>query len=660
MDILMPRAIPAILLFFLILYTSFPCAAASPPLVLHADTASARLAGHIDILEDKTGTMTINEVSSPEADKQFKPPVKSRGFASRVYWLRFTIKNEAEAEQRWLLELEIPNVKYIDLYVPTTDGGYNHMLSGTMRPMNIRTFQHRNPVFSVVVDGPGRTFYLRGVGDRSALLSLTAWSSEAFTRMDHRRDLIAGCYFGAMLVMFAYNLFIFLSLRDRAYLYYILDILCFALYVLFSKGFLVELVSADMAWIFNYTIILALLPMLTGMVFGRNFLATARNVPFIDRILKLFMLVVILLIPAQFVVPSEWLVRAVTIIAPVGSLLLLIAGIVCLYRGYRPARYFIAARIFRVFGLITFVLATNYILPWNLLSMSSLQIGSIIEVLMLSFALADRITILRREKEEAETESLKAARESEQRAVELAKEMTVELREALAGEQRALERQNRFMAMLSHEYRTPLAIIRANLDLMELKEAEGGDNHQSGLNTMKHAVGRLVEVMEVSMQKERLNGFHQSGAMERINLVPFLDAIIDNAEGLWPERFFVFQPEMAEAAIMGEFGVLKTAIFNLLDNACKYSPSDEPVTLECRVDKGMATMVVRDRGKGINPGEADKAFEKYYRGASSSDTSGAGVGLWLVRQIVEQLGGTVSLERCDGGGTAATVCLPLA
>jgi len=74
----------------------------------------------------------------------------------------------------------------------------------------------------------------------------------------------------------------------------------------------------------------------------------------------------------------------------------------------------------------------------------------------------------------------------------------------------------------------------------------------------------------------------------------------------------------------------------------------------------VATIVIQDRGKGINPGEADKVFKKYYRGASSSDTSGAGVGLWLVRQIVEQLGGSVSLERCDGGGTAATVCLSLA
>ena len=143
--------------------------AVSPPLVLYTDTISARLAGHIDILEDKTGTLTIADVSSPEADRLFRPPVKNRGFTTSVYWIRYTIKNEAEVEQRWLLELDMPNVKYIDLYVPAASGGYNLMQSGALRPMNIRTFQHRNSVFPVVVNRQGTTCYMRGDGDGSGL-----------------------------------------------------------------------------------------------------------------------------------------------------------------------------------------------------------------------------------------------------------------------------------------------------------------------------------------------------------------------------------------------------------------------------------------------------------------------------------------------------------
>jgi len=606
--------------------------------------------------------LTIDEVSSPAMTARFVPDMRdvpSFGFTKSVYWLRFAIAKDAVAERLWLLELTAPHLYYLDLYVPRRRGGFEHMQSGSMRPMSIRKFPHRNPVFPLGIDETGQTFYLRADARIFTFFPLTLWSTEAFAALNHQRDIFHGCFFGAILLMCVYHIFLFISLRDRNYLYYVFDIFFLALFEFVTKGFIIETFAAEHPSFNQYTFVLGALAIFAGLLFARNFLSTGCNAPSIDRIMRILMAAALLIIPAALVMSPAAGRNVLAVVALCGSFTLLIAGVACHRAGYHPARYFLGARIFRSIGVLIYVLAIFRVLPWNFPTLYGMQIGVMLEVVLLSFALADRINVMRREKEAAEAESVRTAKESEQKAVELAEEMTVELREALAGEQRALERQNRFMAMLSHEYRTPLAIIRANLDLMELKEAEGG-NHEPRLTTMKHAVGRLVEVMEVSLQKERLNGFHQPGAMERIELISFLDAVIDSAEGLWPERFFVFQPEMAEAAIMGETGTLKTAFFNLLDNACKYSPPDEPVTIEYRVDKGVATIVIQDRGKGINPGEADKVFKKYYRGASSSDTSGAGVGLWLVRQIVEQLGGSVSLERCDGGGTAATVCLSLA
>ncbi len=585
--------------------------------------------------------------------------VPSFGFTKSVYWLRFTIAKNAGADRLWLLELTAPHLYYLDFYAPSRRGGFEHMQSGSMRPMSIRKFPHRNPVFPLGIDETGQTFYLRADARIFTFFPLTLWSAEAFAALNHQRDIFHGCFFGAILLMCVYHIFLFISLRDRNYLYYVFDIFFLALFEFVTKGFFIETFAVKCPSINQYSYVIGALAIFAGLLFARNFLSTGRNTPSIDRIMRILMSSALLTIPAALVMSPAAARGALAVVALCGSFTLLFAGVACHRAGYHPARYFLGARIFRSIGVLIYVLAVFRVLPWNFPTLYGMQIGVMLEVVLLSFALADRINVMRREKEAAEAESVRTAKESEQKAVELAEEMTVELREALAGEQRALERQNRFMAMLSHEYRTPLAIIRANLDLMELKEAESGDSHAPRLTTMKHAVGRLVEVMEVSLQKERLNGFRSPAAMERIELIPFLDAIIDSAEGLWPERFFVFQPEVAEAAIMGEFGPLKTALFNLLDNACKYSPTDEPVTIECRVDKGVATIVIQDRGKGINPGEADNVFKKYFRGASSSDTSGAGVGLWLVRQIVEQLGGSVSLERCDGGGTAATVCLCL-
>lgn len=658
----MRRFTPVFLLLLLFIAVAVPCAAASPPLVLQSASSFYPLSGHVDILEDKQGTLTIDQVSAPGMVSRFrsdKGDVPSFGMSKSVYWLRFTISPGTAVEHLWLLELAAPHLYYIDLYAPRPEGGFERMQAGSMRPMRVRVFPHINPVFPLDVNGAARTFYLRADAHIFAYFPLTLQTTEAFAELNHQRDIFSGCFFGGILVICLYHFFLYLSLRDKTYLYYVFEIFCVMLFELATKGFLLETVAAAHPELNRYTYLTGVFASFAGLLFARNFLATIRNAPVIDFMLRLFMPITLMVIPLALMVSPATGRGVLAVVAVCNTVIALAGGVVIFRRGYHPAGYYLAARIFRIIGLWIYAAAVFKLLPWNFETLYGIQIGTVLEVGLLAFALADRINVMRQDKEIAEAAALTAARESEQKAIELAEEMTIELREALAGEQRALERQNRFLAMLSHEYRTPLAIVRANLDLMELQEPETGDNRGPRLATMKHAVGRLVELMEISLQKERLNGFRSAVALEQLELVSFLDSIVDSAEGLWPERTFVFQPDISTAMIMAESATLKTALFNLLDNACKYSPPDQPVEIECRIDGNVIVVVIRDRGKGILPGEGQKIFEKYYRGSGSSDTSGSGVGLWLVRQIIQQLGGSIVLEGAAKGGTAAVVRLPL-
>lgn len=630
----MIRAIQVFFLFSLLLCRDLPCSAASPPLVLNVNAFSSALNGHIDILEDKSETLTINDVTSPEMDGLFKPPVESRGFTSRVYWIRFAIKNEAETEQRWLLELNIPNIRYLDLYVQTAGGRFNCMQSGIMRPMSIRTFQNRHPVFPVVIDGPARTFYLRGVGDRSAIMSLTAWTPEAFSRMDHRRDLIAGCYFGAMIVMFAYNLFIFLSLRDRAYLYYILDIFCFALYVFLNKGFLSEFISPEMVWIFNYTFILALLPIFTGVAFCRNFLATFRNTPFLDGILKIYILVVALLVSVLFVLSPELMVRALTVITPCGSLLVLTAGIVCLIRGYRPAHYFVAARTFRFLGMITFVLALNNILPWNLLTMSGLQIGSLLEVLLLSFALADRINIMRREKEEAQADAVRSSHL------------------AVLGE---------LAAGVAHEINTPVNTIINSADLILENEERKDTEHD--VDVIKKQGRRIATIVQ------SLLFFSRSPAEAK---VPF--SLAEMVHGTLDLVGATLRKENVKLTIQIPSGLMDVIVhpqqieqvfLNILTNAMhaleeRFGDAHDKKTLEIVAseiyvdNRPYVRVAFLDNGIGIPAALLNTVTKSFV----TTKKSGTGLGLSISRQIIENHGGGIGLESRVGAYTKVSIDLP--
>jgi PAS domain S-box-containing protein len=221
----------------------------------------------------------------------------------------------------------------------------------------------------------------------------------------------------------------------------------------------------------------------------------------------------------------------------------------------------------------------------------------------------------------------------------------------------ALQANNCFVAMISHEYRTPLAIIRGNLDLLVLLEDRSGDI-AFAVGKMKGAVARLVEILEVSLGRVRLANDTLKLHPEPLAVTEVCAAALKQATEFWPDRHFVTLSSEAPATVSGDAVLLKTAILNLLDNAVKYSPQQTPVSLEWRSAVNEAIITVGDQGPGVTIEELKRLGEKYYRGSSSSGTVGVGIGLWLVARIVEEHRGTVRFEPGEPG-LAVTIRLPL-
>ena len=221
----------------------------------------------------------------------------------------------------------------------------------------------------------------------------------------------------------------------------------------------------------------------------------------------------------------------------------------------------------------------------------------------------------------------------------------------------ALKANVSFVAMVSHEYRTPLAIIRGNLDILALLEGLNEDS-AFAVGKMKGAVARLAEILEVSLGRVRLANDTLKLYTETLAVAEVCAAVLKQATEYWPDRHFVVSTSAATATVTGDAVLLKTAILNLLDNAVKYSPSQMPVLLEWRPEEKEAIITVSDRGPGIMSGELERLEDKYFRGSASSGTVGAGIGLWLVARIVEEHRGTVRFEPGEPG-LAVTIRLPL-
>jgi PAS domain S-box-containing protein len=221
-----------------------------------------------------------------------------------------------------------------------------------------------------------------------------------------------------------------------------------------------------------------------------------------------------------------------------------------------------------------------------------------------------------------------------------------------------VKRLNSFLNMISHEYRTPLAIIRGNLDLIELKNKHSNNVHPVEMNKIRRAINRLVEVMEESIHESRVFESRIEFSLKPFRILPVIASQVESLRSLWPERVILYVEKLGKSEVYGDPSQLKLAIFNLLDNARKYSPSDSPIEMECRTEGKEAIISIRNRCNPISQEDAELFFEKYQRGSNSMNTGGAGLGLWLVKNIINQHNGKVTLKGI-ASGVEATVRLPL-
>jgi hypothetical protein len=351
-------------------------------LVLRAETDSYSLGPYLEILEDKSGTLKINDVTKPEIEKQFragKREVPSFGITDKVYWVRFTLENRRPDTRQWLLELDFPQMDYVDLYLPRGDGSYEIKKSGDMRPFGIREISHRNPVFPVNLISAPQTFYIRVKAKDLVMFPLTIRTYPAFIKSDYRRQWFFGLYYGLMVSMVFYNFFLFLVLKDRSYLYYVAYVFFFTMFSLVFNGFIFPVLFPAHPLINNYfNMTVTILTLVLLIVFSRTFLQSASYAPGFDLCLQVLLVAAILLLPAMALIPPVIFKKLLALHALLVTVVTLPGGIVCYRRGYYPARFFIMARACLQLGAVLFVFGLLGLIPQSFVVRYAIQIGSVL------------------------------------------------------------------------------------------------------------------------------------------------------------------------------------------------------------------------------------------------------------------------------------------
>ena len=272
--------------------------------------------------------------------------------------------------------------------------------------------------------------------------------------------------------------------------------------------------------------------------------------------------------------------------------------------------------------------------------------------MLLTFGLVDKLRI-------DHDNALWTERNAKQNAEAMAAEMTVELRQKRQELEETLDRQVRFVSMVTHEYRTPLAIIRINLDLLSKKKHDPDRMLAFAVNKMQRAIARLTELLEVNLDKAKFAQDNFQLSLENVGVSGLVEEVIGQAKEFWPRSHLAFSTSLdADRIVSADRRLLKTALLNLLDNAIKYSPKGSAVEVKISRLGSEAVIDVSDQGFGIPLEQRERVFEKYYRIPGNDNILGSGVGLYLVARIVGEHHGSVAIQS-NGSGTTVIVRLPV-
>lgn len=224
----------------------------------------------------------------------------------------------------------------------------------------------------------------------------------------------------------------------------------------------------------------------------------------------------------------------------------------------------------------------------------------------------------------------------------------------------AEEAKTLFLATASHELKTPLTVIRGFADTLLAFEDIEPDRRTAALQAIRVRSEELVRIVDRLLLSSRIEAGRVQVTATRIGLPHLLVERISALEAATGREIFLEFDHPTLPDVIGDGAGLITVVDHLLDNALKYSPEGEPVTVRCDADSSTVRIDVEDLGIGMDTEQAACCFEKFWQ-AETTDVrrfGGTGIGLYIVRSLVEAMGGTITVRSSPGAGTTFSVVLP--
>ncbi|QSX36458.1 diguanylate cyclase [Shewanella sedimentimangrovi] len=355
---------------------------------------------YLSLLEDPQGELSFEQVQRLAAEGQFSPlgnRSPNFGFSKSAWWVQLTLHNPGRTQQDWYLRQDYPLIDFLDLWQPQEDG-WQLISTGDRRPFRSRPLDNRTFVFPLTLaPGETKTLFLRFQTQGSLNIGLEALSAEGLVSQVGHEYLFMGIYYGGFAVLLVYNLIIFMTVRERAFIFYVLYVFSYGLYMSVHNGLSFQFLWPDNSWLANKSLLLLLALSLFGALrFTREILGSAQLLPRADRLTAIMEWVAVIALLLSPVLSYHLVIVPLALLTTLLCVQLFAMGVMALMRGSRPARYFLVAFSALLLGAFTYMLKSFGLLPHNGFTQNAFQIGSLVEMVLLSLALGSRMGDIKR------------------------------------------------------------------------------------------------------------------------------------------------------------------------------------------------------------------------------------------------------------------------
>ncbi|MDB5257492.1 MAG: hypothetical protein JWM14_2187 [Chitinophagaceae bacterium] len=697
-------------LFFISIYTY------GQPLFIIEQKEKKYIGKHIEILEDTSNKLTLHDVINNPNFVRSTTEVPNLSVSNNSYWLKINIKNTLDTPNL-IAQMGLATIDYVNYYIIYDDKRIDSIKTGDHTPFSSRPLMRPDFSFRFTLEKNRQaTIFFKIKSGEQLQAPVTIGPENLMIESFFNADLIMGVYFGIVFVMMLYNLFVYYSTRDKSYIYYVVYISIVGLTQLNFQGYSYKYIWPGSVFISHQAVyVLSILVGIASVLFEKKFLMTYQYASKEDKWFKLFYAVYFISFIFLLLNKLNLSYQIIQINAMCTALYMLYVAVVVLKKGFRPAAYFLVAWSIFLIGVCVYVLKDIGILPYNNITYYMMPFGSAVEVILLSFALADRINTLKKEKEDSQVQVLLALQENQklikeqnifleqkvnERTLELAEtnqELNVTLKDLKNTQAQLVSAEKmaslgQLTAGIAHEINNPINFVSANIkplqmdvnDIMEViakyESITGNDHLKEKLEEIE-AFKKKIDLEYTKGEIKTLLAGIEDGAKRTAEIVTGLktfsrldesdvktanvndgiESTLTMVRSAIPENIKIVKHLGAIPIIECFPGKLNQVFMNTFNNAIhaiEETKAGGTLTISSYVlDEDHICVSVEDTGIGMTPETKAKIFEPFF--TTKDVGQGTGLGMSIVFTIIESHKGDINIETEFGKGTKIIFTLPM-